>query len=97
MWLNRATTDRILMELSRNNNKVTDPVSAKITQLTEREKGIFNFLIHNSGDSAKTIADKLHISESTLRNHFTSIYSKLGVGNRHGLLSFAFQNKLTEL
>jgi DNA-binding NarL/FixJ family response regulator len=49
-------------------------------------------MARHSGEPGKTIAEKLHISESTLRNHLTSIYDKLGVANRHGLLAYAYQN-----
>ncbi|CAG1020316.1 Oxygen regulatory protein NreC [Patescibacteria group bacterium] len=94
MWLNRAATERMLAKLL--NNKQSDYSSTKITLLTEREHEIFTFIIHSSGEPAKVIANKLHISESTLRNHLTSIYEKLGVTNRHGLLTFAYQNGLTD-
>ena len=35
------------------------------------------------------IADKLYMSEHTLRNHLTSIYSKLGVEGRMELYVYA--------
>ena len=56
--------------------------------LTSREKKIVETLMSNAGASAKVIADTLHISESTLRNHLGSIYHKLGVPNRLGLLDY---------
>jgi DNA-binding CsgD family transcriptional regulator len=46
---------------------------------------------------AKVIARKLCISEHTLRNHLTSIYSKLEVANRLDLYAYATRNRLTEL
>lgn len=94
MWLNRAATERMLSKLL--NDKQSDYSSTKITLLTEREREIFTFIIHSKGELGKTIANKLNISESTLRNHLTSIYEKLGVTNRHGLLAFAYQNGLTD-
>jgi two-component system nitrate/nitrite response regulator NarL len=95
IWLNRAATERVLTKLSQMNNNSLNSSVTKITSLTERELEIFTFIVHSSGESGKTIANKLNISESTLRNHLTSIYDKLGVTNRHGLLAFAFQNGLT--
>lgn len=41
------------------------------------------------------LADRLHISESTLRNHLTSIYDKLGVANKSALLMHAVKNGFT--
>lgn len=48
--------------------------------LTKREKEIFNFLITNM--STKEIADKLEISEKTVRNHISNVMQKLGVKGR---------------
>ena len=36
----------------------------------------------NPSAPAKVVADKLHISEHTLRNHLTEIYARLGVTGR---------------
>jgi two-component system, NarL family, nitrate/nitrite response regulator NarL len=95
IWLNREATGRIFVELSRQGAKTTQEHSAgKASCLTEREQQIVAAIACNVGKPGKTIADTLHISESTLRNHLTSIYDKLGVANRHGLLAYAFQNGL---
>jgi len=40
------------------------------------------------------IAERLVISEATVRNHLTSIYAKLGVDDRFELVVFAYQNQL---
>lgn len=97
IWLNRDATGRIFVELSRQGAKAAHEHSAnKAASLTEREQQIVAAIACNIGKPGKTIADTLHISESTLRNHLTSIYDKLGVANRHGLLAYAFQNGLTE-
>lgn len=97
IWLNRDATGRIFVELSRTGAKAANEHSTdKAASLTEREQQIVAAIASNIGKPGKTIADTLHISESTLRNHLTSIYDKLGVANRHGLLAYAFQNGLTE-
>lgn len=93
LWLDRVATGRIFVALSRQ--ATTEPIDAqqsKIATLTEREKKIVTCIFENSGDSAKTIAGKLFISESTLRNHLTSIYGKLSVSNRFELISYAVKN-----
>ena len=48
--------------------------------LTPRELEIFKLLIQN--ETTKTIADKLHISDKTVRNHISNVIGKLGVTSR---------------
>ena len=48
--------------------------------LTPREKEIFNLLIENY--NTKDIAQKLMISEKTVRNHISNVMQKLGVNGR---------------
>lgn len=95
MWFNRAMTEKLLVNLLSNKSSSDNP-ETKIALLTKREHEIFTCIIHSTGEPAKVIANKLYISESTLRNHLTSIYEKLGVTNRHGLITFAYQNDLIE-
>lgn len=93
LWLDRVATGRIFVALSRQAAvEQIDAQRSKIATLTEREKKIVTCIFDNSGDSAKTIAGKLFISESTLRNHLTSIYGKLSVSNRFELISYALKN-----
>lgn len=48
--------------------------------LTKREKEIFVLLIQNQ--STSQIAQKLSISEKTVRNHISNVIQKLGVESR---------------
>ncbi len=48
--------------------------------LTKREKEVFNLLIQNY--ATKDIANKLKISEKTVRNHISNTIQKLGVKSR---------------
>lgn len=48
--------------------------------LTSREKEVFDLLIQNY--STKEIAQKLYISEKTVRNHISNTIQKLGVKSR---------------
>lgn len=50
--------------------------------LTKREHEVFRLLIMNK--STKDIADELHISEKTIRNHISNVMQKLGVNGRAG-------------
>ena len=48
--------------------------------LTSREKEIFILLTKNK--TTKEIANKLNISEKTVRNHISNVMQKLGVNGR---------------
>lgn len=50
--------------------------------LTKREKEVFELLILNH--STLEIAEKLGISEKTVRNHVSNVMQKLGVKGRAG-------------
>ena len=50
--------------------------------LTKRERDVFEILIINK--STKEIANKLNISEKTVRNHISNVMQKLGVNGRAG-------------
>lgn len=97
LWLNRITTGRIFVELSRKSPaKDVDPERRKILTLTPRERKIIAVMATNVGAKAKAIGEKLHISESTLRNHLTSIHGKLEVANRLELFVYASKHGLNK-
>ncbi len=50
--------------------------------LTKREREVFELLIKNY--TTRDIADKLNISEKTVRNHISNVMQKLGVKGRSG-------------
>jgi two-component system, NarL family, nitrate/nitrite response regulator NarL len=90
LWIDHERMGRILNVLS---NKGRDPEESpektKLELLTPKEKVIFQAMTTRAGSSGSEVAKLLHISESTLRNHLTSIYSKLELTNRLELWDFA--------
>jgi len=62
--------------------------------LTERECEIIRLV--GQGLSNKDIADKLSISDGTVRHHMTSIFDKVGVPNRQKLLIHAYHIHSTQ-
>ncbi|PSJ17357.1 response regulator transcription factor [Nitrosomonas supralitoralis] len=94
LWLDRITTGRIFLQSSRMRGKVPPDTSTdKITMLTRKECMILRaFSDGTGGEQNKQIAAKLCMSEHTLRNHLTSIFSKLGVKNRFSLFAYAKQH-----
>lgn len=96
VWLDRTTTARVFVELSRRKNReIDDPVVKAVSSLTDRERMLVATVAQNSDVPRKVLADMLSISDSTLRNHLSVIYSKLGVSSRGGLVAYAIRNGLT--
>jgi two-component system nitrate/nitrite response regulator NarL len=97
LWVDRAATSRIFMELARQKAaKNRSPEHHKIATLTPRERQSIAAIAGDPHAPGKTIAERLHISEHTLRNHLTSIYGKLGVANRLALYAYAHQHGLND-
>ena len=98
LWLDRAATGRIFVEFSRQGAaQAADPEEKKISALTGREREIVAALVADAGATARVLAEKLLISEHTLRNHLTSIYDKLGVANRLELFAYAQKHGLDKV
>jgi two-component system, NarL family, nitrate/nitrite response regulator NarL len=88
VWLERSMIANVLSRLSRNHQPVkVNPEFESITQLSDREKQIIRLI--GQGYKNKKISSQLCISETTVRHHLTSIYSKLGVSDRLELLVYA--------
>lgn len=96
IWLDRAATGRLFVELSRKVRQPAANTEEATVKLTEREKQIIACVTSSSNGSGKAIAARLGISESTLRNHLSAIYEKIGVSNRYELLAYAYQNGLSK-
>lgn len=95
LWVGRAATSRIFMELARQKAAQShNPEMAKIATLTPRERQSIAALTRDATAPGKAVAARLNISEHTLRNHLTSVYSKLGVANRLALYAYAHQHGL---
>ena len=93
VWLDHQTTAHLLQGLAKR-PATGDPGLVVAALLSKREQQIVAMLLRHGGDPARRLAERLHISESTLRNHLTSVYEKFGVSNRSGLMAHAMQNGL---
>lgn len=62
-------------------------------RLSTREKDVLRLLPR--GYTNGQIAETLMISEATVKNHLTNIYSKLGVKSRAGAIAWAWQQGMT--
>ena len=89
-WLNRLATSRILSSLG--GAKELTPEQARIALLTAKEKIIIQAVVNGAGQTLRSTVILLKISENTVRNHLTSIYSKLALTNRLELFVFVQQH-----
>lgn len=95
VWLERSMIANVLSRLSRNSKPVKiNPEEDNIDELSEREKQIVRLI--GQGFKNKKISSQLCISETTVRHHLTSIYSKLGVSDRLELLVYAHRYGLVK-
>lgn len=94
--LSQGAAARMLRSWASGTQPQHDHVLQQLSALTNRELKILRSLLSQAGDPAKVIAQDLHISESTLRNHLTSIYGKMGVHNRHALMSHAMRHGIAQ-
>lgn len=94
LWLDRATTGRIVKELVADPRGGQSDSAVRFAVLTNREKDIVRALAKLDGANGRTLSAQLGISDQTLRNHFSAIYRKLGIPNRSGLVAFATRNHL---
>lgn len=72
-----------------------NPDIRKINSLTKREYEVLTLIAE--GLSNKDIADKLYISEKTVKNHVSSIFRKIDVNDRIQAAIFAFKNNIKKL
>ena len=70
---------------------VTTP-TATPQQLSEREHALVRALLR--GLSNRQLAQEFQLSEQTVKNQLTGIYSKLGIRSRLQLAVFALRNDL---
>jgi two-component system, NarL family, nitrate/nitrite response regulator NarL len=93
VWLHRALLGQVLGLLTDGSlaapARKADPEAQRIASLTPREREIVITMTQSSGDKQLAVAANLGMSEHTLRNHLTTIYSKLNVRGRLELHVYA--------
>ncbi|WP_374544352.1 LuxR C-terminal-related transcriptional regulator [Sphingorhabdus sp.] len=90
LWIDRSATSRILHHLGEKRiPHYETPDQRKIASLTRRELQTVSEITRDAAASGKQIAERLKISENTLRNHLNSIYAKLGISSRLELFAYA--------
>ena len=95
VWLDPRTVSHVLDDLlhagdvNQTNRELNNGV-----RLTGRERDIIALI--GEGLKNKQIAERLCISEPTVRHYLTSIFEKVGVKDRQGLIVYAYQRGLAK-
>jgi DNA-binding NarL/FixJ family response regulator len=71
-----------------------DPEARRIASLTPKERQVIEAIVRHRGAKSLAVADALGMSEHTLRNHLTVIYSKLSVHGKINLYVYALEHGL---
>lgn len=97
LFLNRNATSRIMLQIAQANSpKGLGTEQKRLLTLTTKEEKVTRAIQVHSAKTLKQVAESLHISEHTLRNHLASIYGKLGVRNRMALYVFCGKYQKTD-
>src|SRR5262249_44696323 len=91
-WLTRSLVASVLSRISRGS--LDRDESRKIELLTKREREIV--VLTAQGFKRPQIAEKLFISELTVRNHLSSILSKLELADPFELVFYAYKYGLAK-
>ena len=95
VWFDRTVMGSVLAEMSRGGKRVSvTPDEARIRSLTDREREVVTLI--GEGLKNRQISERMFISETTVRHHLTSIFSKLDVSDRLVLVIYAYRHNLAK-
>jgi two-component system, NarL family, nitrate/nitrite response regulator NarL len=95
IWFDRNMMSSLLNDvLEQKNGKAEDPETLKMGTLTAREKEVIDLVCQ--GLKNKQVAERLFISDTTVRHHLTSIFSKLDVSDRLELVIYSYRFGLSD-
>jgi two-component system, NarL family, nitrate/nitrite response regulator NarL len=92
LWLKREMTARLLGRMTSGRSppyRSSNPLCNG--QFTPSEIRVIAAAVKYRGAPNKVLANTLHISAHTLRNHLSTIYGKLGIHRRLDLVLYAMQ------
>jgi DNA-binding NarL/FixJ family response regulator len=91
IWIKKRFADALL-QATFTENSADGSVDNRIRSLTARERQVVECVCR--GMKSKEVAASLQISENTVSHHLSSVFSKLNVKDRVGLVNFAYWNEL---
>ncbi|MGH8911481.1 MAG: response regulator, partial [Acidimicrobiia bacterium] len=74
--------------------RTRDIVATRKPALTGREIEVLHQV--SEGLTSRAIADKLYISENTVKNHIRNVLDKTGLGSRHDAVRYAIREGIIE-
>lgn len=96
IWLDSTTTAAVIRQFASPSDFAPSHSNGKPTreraQLSQREREIIVLIAQ--GYKNKEIAEKMFITEQTVKNHLHNVFDKLGVSDRLELALYAIHNSL---
>jgi DNA-binding NarL/FixJ family response regulator len=93
-WFGRRVEARLLETVCTRRETAAAEAHDPSAHLSSRERDVVGLLA--MGMKNRQIAERLFISEVTVRHHLTRIYRKLGVTSRHSLALYVHKAGLTD-
>ncbi len=84
-----------MLRLASEQRERDDKTRAVIEKLTRREKEVLQALAYGLND--REIAERLHVSDRTVRTHMVNILAKLKLDSRLQALVFAVRHGLAKI
>src|SRR5207244_13168923 len=75
-----------------NGSKLDGEAATRIATLTKREREVV--ILMSEGLKTGQLAERMFISEATVRHHLTSVFDKLDVADRFELVFYAYKHGL---
>lgn len=96
-WIGRALMSELLCAMpgATPAARPTERRDAGLQSLTPKELQVVKAIVRHRGSKSLVVAESLGMSEHTLRNHLTVIYSKLHVQGKLNLYAYALEHGLT--
>jgi two-component system nitrate/nitrite response regulator NarL len=97
VWLDGSLMSMLLggiPGLVSKRGSLEEEIARRHHSLTAKEREVVQAMVQHRGAKSLIVADALGMSEHTLRNHLTVIYSKLGVQGKLNLYAYALEQGL---
>ena len=95
VWLDRVAMAHLLADLRSTTAPLNpDPEREKVAALSDREREVLDLV--SQGLKNREIAERLFISDHTVRHHVAAIFMKLGVSSRLELILYAYRHHLAK-
>jgi two-component system, NarL family, nitrate/nitrite response regulator NarL len=92
IWLDSHTTAAVMRQFSQPSEPLLPGRDRERSPLSQREREIVSLVAQ--GYKNKEMAEKMFISEQTVKNHLHNIFDKLGVSDRLELALYAIHKNL---